>query len=111
MRNLAAAFFFFTVFHSFGQTSTSSDTLHWNANRHLTFADFKGDPIEGVGLSGEVFCMNLANFVKPSVFQKTKFTVVSVFDKNKSWMSQEVKSEQTLSYFQVMYNIYEVHAR
>jgi hypothetical protein len=72
-----------------GQTVVSNDTLHWNPNRPLTWDDFKGEPLEGVGLKGEVFCMNAANFGRPNRFQKTKFEVVAIFDRTKSWVSEK----------------------
>jgi hypothetical protein len=93
------------------QTQVSNDTLHWNGKRPLAWEDFRGEPIEGIAVSGEVFCMNLANFVRPGAFQKTRFTVVSIFDRTKSWINSAAKSELGLKYFQVMFNIYEVHAR
>ena len=96
---------------TYAQTLNSNDTLHWKSDSSLTWNDFKGDPIEGVGLKGEVFCMNLANFEKPNRFQKTKFSVVSIFDRTKAWITKGSKSAQTLQYFQTMFNIYEVHAR
>ncbi len=67
--------------------------------------------MEGLGLMGEVFCMNLANFEKPNAFQKTKFKVVAIFDRTKSWIDPDAKTDVGLTYFQVMFNIYEVHAR
>lgn len=94
-----------------GQTATSNDTLHWQASRPLTWDDFKGEPIEGIGMAGEAFCMNLANFNRPNAFKKTKFTVLAIFDRTKSWIDPEAKAESLLAYFQVMFNIYEVHAR
>lgn len=97
--------------NSYGQAEISSDTLHWSSNRLLSWDDFKGEPIEGIGLHGEVFCMNLANFERPNAFQKTKFKVVAIFDRTKSWIIEEYQSDIGLTYFQIMFNIYEVHAR
>ena len=94
-----------------GQTTVSNDTIQWQESRPLTWDDFKGEPMEGLGLMGEAFCMNLANFARPNAFQKAKFNVVAIFDRTKSWIDADAKSEAGLTYFQVMFNIYEVHAR
>lgn len=96
---------------SFGQANVSNDTLQWRSNRLLTWDDFRGEPLEGVGLNGEAFCMNMANFEMAGMFQKTKFKVAAIFDRTKSWITVEHKSDVGLTYFQVMFNIYEVHAR
>jgi len=89
----------------------TNDTLQWNENRPLTWDDFRGEPMEGIALNGEAFCMNQANFERPNIFQKTKFKVVAIFDRTKSWINKDFKSDIALTYFQVMFDIYEVHAR
>ena len=111
MRYVLTGLLLTTVHLVFGQTNVSNDTLHWNSNRQLTWDDFRGDPLEGIGLDGEVFCMNMANFERPNIFQKAKFKVVAIFDRTKSWIDEDHKSDIALRYFQVMFNIYEVHAR
>jgi hypothetical protein len=95
----------------FGQTNVSNDTLHWNENRKLKWEDFRGEPQEYSGFIGECFCMNLANFERPNIFSKTTFTVISLFDRTKSWVSTSAKSDIGLVYFQTIFNIYELHAR
>jgi len=111
MRYLLSIIFSVCLLSVLGQTTTSNDTLNWQESRPLKLDDFKGEPIEGIGLAGEAFCMNLANFKKPNAFQKTRFTVVAIFDRSKSWIDPEAESENLLSYFQIMFNIYEIHAR
>jgi len=111
MKYLLTGVLLAAVITVFGQTNISNDTLHWNSQKQLTWGDFKGEPIEGVGLIGEVFCMNVANFEKPGPFQKTKFKVVAIFDRTKAWINESSKSDKVLTYFQVTFNIYEVHAR
>jgi hypothetical protein len=93
------------------QTTISNDTIHWRESRPLTWDDFKGEAIEGIGLTGEAFCMNAAGFKKPNAFQKSAFDVVAMFDRAKSWMDPKAKSDEGLMFFQIMFNIYEVHAR
>lgn len=111
LRSVLVGLLFIVLTNSYGQSNVSNDTLHWSSNRPLSWNDFKGEPLEGVGLLGEVFCMNLANFEKPNPFQKPKFKVVALFDRTKSWIDKDSKSEEALVYFQIMFNIYEVHAR
>jgi hypothetical protein len=111
MKYILAGLLFTLLSSAKAQTPIPNDTLQWNENRPLTWSDFKGDPMEGVGLNGEVFCMNLANYERPNAFQKTKFKVVAIFDRTKSWISSGAKSDIGLTYFQVIFNIYEVHAR
>jgi hypothetical protein len=111
MKYLVTIFLFCALSNAKAQGNVKNDTLHWNVNKPLTWNDFKGDAIEGIGLVGEVFCMNLANFERANAFQKTKFKVVAIFDRTKSWIEKDAKVDQALLYFQVMFNIYEVHAR
>lgn len=89
----------------------SSDTLHWKANRLLTWDDFKGKPVEGIGFFGEALCQNAANFQKLTGFSKTQTYVHAVFDRRNSWIDPAKKSDQGLLYFQVMFNLFEAHAR
>ncbi len=107
-------FLFFLLFCALkinSQTSLSNDTLIWHLSRPLSWSDFKGEVIDGIGLSGEIFCMNLANFEKKNALVKTTYSVVSVFDRNKSWVDPKIKTSHGLMYFQVTFDIYEVHAR
>lgn len=106
---ICTAFFPFTVYSQ--DRPLSSDTLHWNSNRLLTWEDFKGKPIEGIGFFGEALCQNAANFQKMTGFSKTKTYVHAVFDRRNSWIDQAKKSDQGLLYFQVMFNLFEAHAR
>jgi len=56
--------------NSNSQTSLSNDTLIWRSSRAINWSDFKGDVIDGIGLAGEIFCMNLANFEKKMLLLK-----------------------------------------
>lgn len=93
------------------QKPLSADTLHWSSSRPLTWDDFKGKPIGGIGFFGEAYCQNAANFEKASTFSKTKTTVTAIFDRRNSWVDPTQKTDQGLLYFQVMFNLFEVHAR
>lgn len=95
----------------YAQTNLANDTLHWSENRKLSWADFKGEPLDYTGFHGEAFCMNMANYERPNAFSKTTFNVTSVFDRTKSWVSPNAKSDLGLLYFQIMFDLYELHAR
>ncbi|MBP1674667.1 MAG: hypothetical protein H6Q24_805 [Bacteroidetes bacterium] len=95
----------------FAQSNLPNDTLHWNENRKLSWNDFKGEPLDYTGFQGEAFCMNMANYERPNAFSKTTFAVTAVFDRTKSWVNPKAKTDQGLLYFQVMFDLYELHAR
>ncbi|MCF8277496.1 MAG: hypothetical protein K9J17_12250 [Flavobacteriales bacterium] len=93
------------------QVKVSNDTLHWNSNRPLSWNDFKGQPEEGGTLKGQILCLNLGGFQRQSAHHQIHFNIVSVFDRMNSWMPVKDRTDAGLNYFQVMFNIYEVHAR
>jgi hypothetical protein len=95
----------------FAQSNLVNDTLHWNENRKLSWNDFKGEPLDYTGFQGEAFCLNMANFERPHAFSKTIFKVTAVFDRTKSWFNPEARTDGGLLYFQVMFDLYELHAR
>ena len=86
-----------------------SDTLHWKESKPLSWAEFKGKPKNG--MSSEAFCMIDAKYEKPNPLKKTKFKIFAVWDKSKSWIAPASKTADELLYYQVLFNIYEVHAR
>lgn len=96
---------------AFAQSNPPNDTLHWNENRRLTWNDFKGESLDYTGFHGEAFCMNMADYERPNVFSKTTFTVTAVFDRTKSWVNPDAKTDLGLLYFQIMFDLYELHAR
>jgi hypothetical protein len=99
------------AFQTFAQSNLQDDTLHWNENRKLSWNDFRGEPLEYTGFQGEAFCMNMAKFERPNAFSKTTFNVTAVFYKSKSWVNPKAKTEPGLAFFQVMFDLYELHAR
>jgi hypothetical protein len=99
------------AFQAFAQSNLPNDTLHWNENRKLSWNDFRGEPLEYTGFQGEAFCLNLANYERPNAFSKTSYKVTAVFDRTKSWVNPKAKTDIGLVYFQVMFDLYELHAR
>jgi len=93
----------------FSQSKNLNDTLHWKESKPLSWQDFKGKPKNG--MSGEAFCMLMANYEKPNPLKKTKFKIAAVWDRKKSWIAPDSKTADELLYYQVLFDIYEVHAR
>ena len=89
----------------------SSDTIHWIDYRKITWADFKGEPIDIPGMTGQSMMVLLANFHKYSLFLPTQTTVETVFDRRNSWIAEKYKSDKTLRYYQVLFDLYENYAR
>jgi hypothetical protein len=93
------------------QTGQSADTVCWDEGYHLTWTDFKGEPLEFTGLGAEATCFLFANFERTTAFSKLIFHVNAVFDRTSSWVNPKAKSESGLVYFRLMFDLYEVHAR
>ena len=99
----------FSGSYLFAQTKSANDTLHWRNSKPLSWEDFKGKP--KTGMSGEAYCQLEANYEKPNPLKKTKFKIAAVWDKKKSWIAPAAKTSDELLYYQVLFNIYEAHAR
>jgi len=95
----------------YGQNKVPNDTIHWSESKKISWSDFKGEPQLYTGLMGEAFCMNSGYYERPNAFTKTNFKVYAVFDRTKSWINPDAKSDYGLLYFRVMFNLYEKHAR
>lgn len=111
MKYILTALCFMLLLSAQAQIKVSDDTLHWNANTPLTWSDFKGEPTDGGRLQGQIICLNLGGFQRQSAHHEIQFNMVSVFDRLNSWMPEEKQTNAALSYFQVMFNIYELHGR
>jgi hypothetical protein len=111
MKHLLTGLLFIFLLPAEAQVKFSDDTLHWNVSSPLQWSDFKGTPEGGRLLTGQILCANLAGFSRPSAHHETQFNVVTVFDRLNSWMPEKDRTDVGLKYYQVMFNIYEVHAR
>lgn len=101
--------FLLLLFPSAVFAQVKPDTLHWKESKPLSWEEFKGKPKNG--MSGEAFCQLDAQYEKPNPLKKTKFKIFAVWDKKKSWVAAASKTADELLYYQVLFNIYEVHAR
>ena len=99
----------FLFISSFVFSQAKNDTLHWKENKPLSWENFKGKPKNG--MSGEAFCNLEAAYEKPNPLKKTKFKIFAVWNTQKSWIDPKSKNADELLYYQVLFNIYEVHVR
>ncbi|MFT7154778.1 MAG: hypothetical protein ACI9Z7_001854 [Alteromonas macleodii] len=111
MKYILTGLFLMSVLAVEAQVNISKDTLHWNTNTPLKWSDFKGEPKAGRVLHGQVLCANIAGFQRPSAHYQIEFHAITIFDRLNSWMPEDERTDIGLNYFQVMFNIYEVHAR
>ncbi|MGE0638554.1 MAG: DUF922 domain-containing protein [Bacteroidia bacterium] len=103
--SLLVSFLLFTGLNSFAQ---SKDTIYWNANRKLTWEDFKGHPdkttnllaMTQAGIGYEVACNN----------GELKLKIYCYFNVHKSW-TKENDSEELLRHEQVHFDITELYTR
>lgn len=98
------------TFFTFSQ-ALSSDTLHWTEHKKLNWDDFKGESIDLPGMSGQTMVVMQANFKKAHLFLPTNTSVITVFDRKNSWTSNQDKTDQTLKYYQLTFDLYEIYAR
>lgn len=103
--------FFATENLAFGQNYQTSDTIIWSEEYRLTWMDFRGEPMDFTGLGSEATCFLFANYSRPTAFSKIQCNVSAVFDRSKSWVSPMAKNELALTYFRLMFDLYELHAR
>ncbi|MFO7657440.1 MAG: hypothetical protein R6W78_10260 [Bacteroidales bacterium] len=96
---------------AFGQNQQTSDTITWSEEYRLTWMDFRGEPLEFTGLGAEATCFLFASYSRPTAFSKVKCKVNAVFDRSKSWVSPKAKNELALTWFGLMFDLYELHAR
>lgn len=89
----------------------SNDTLHWIEHRKLTWDDFKGEPLDLPTITSQAFMVMPSNFIKTHIFLPVSVSVETVFDRKNSWVIKNAKSEQSLKYYQVTFDLYEVYAR
>lgn len=113
MKKIVLLFLFLTTtLLSFSQTQTlSSDTLHWRETKQLSWADFKGKETTGAEKEQHVSMAMLGGFVKKNPLKPAIAEVTAVFDRKKSCVNKKEQSDNDLVYFQVMFNMYELHAR
>lgn len=97
---------------SLSQTQTlTSDTLHWQESKKLTWADFKGKETTGAEKEQHVSLAMQGGFVKKNPLKPAVAEITAVFDRKKSCVNKTEQTNDELAYFQVMFNIYELHAR
>lgn len=98
--------------NAFAQSPAASpDTLHWNSTHALKAGDFKMAPLDFPGVAGEAVCLLLVNYKQKSPLSKPEYHTRASFDRAKSWVLKDSTLDENLRYFQVMFDLYELHAR
>lgn len=91
---------------------TPSNAVLWGERRELTWDDFKGRPDEG----SEFSALTVSGFtaLQWSCDEKGQFTFQGAqahFDRSKSWVKSEGKSDELLQHEQGHFDITEIYAR
>ncbi|MFM1876674.1 MAG: hypothetical protein RL266_2411 [Bacteroidota bacterium] len=111
MKNLTSLIILVLLSSELLAQTSLNDTIHWRAQRPLTYDDFKGEAMEFTGFVGENFCLLSANYNRPNTFAKTEYQIEAIWDRQKSWLAKDAQTKESLLFFQVCFDIYELHAR
>ncbi len=86
------------------------DTLHWSATRRLELADFHSPAQPGLG--GSEFYYQIGYEVRPmSIGSIPALDAFCLMFRNLSWVSETARSERTLAYNQVLFDLVEIYTR
>lgn len=89
---------------------TVIDTLHWSATRRLQLSDFHSPAQPGLG--GSEFYYQIGYEVRPlSLGSAPAIEAFCLMFRNLSWVSETARTERTLAYNQVLFDLVEVHTR
>ena len=97
----------------FAQKASNQDKIDWNADRRLSWQDFKGNPREGSPYSAEsslqiAYGLKISN---ESGVTNYSFTVDCYFEKKDSWVKSDKKTDNLLKHEQLHFDIAEYFAR
>ena len=86
------------------------DTLHWSATRRLELADFHSPAQPGLG--GSEFYYQIGYEVRPmSIGSVPALDAFCLMFRNLSWVSETARTERTLAYNQVLFDLVEIYTR
>jgi|GEM_PF-1545936 len=86
------------------------DTLHWSATRRLELSDFHSPAQPGLG--GSEFYYQIGYEVRPtSIGSVPALDAFCLMFRNLSWVSETARTERTLAYNQVLFDLVEIHTR
>ncbi len=105
MRILLLIIYFF-VAKSYAQTL---DTLHWNVNRKLKWADFQGVQNDSVNEAVSTCSISYHYCCDTDIYYK--FIICNVFYKKKSWVKNGCQNADNLNHEQTHFNISEYYSR
>mgnify|MGYP007098980895 CR=1 FL=1 len=87
------------------------DALRWSQQRPITWDDFLAKPVDD-GQNGSEILIQSPSFIKKStLLSKPVCTVDCFMDRRNSWALKSKTNDDLLRYNQVLFNIYELHAR
>ena len=91
-------------------TQIPIDTLHWSATRRLQLSDFHSPAQPGLG--GSEFYYQIGYEVRPtSIGSIPALDAFCLMFRNLSWVSETARSERTLAYNQVLFDLVEIYTR
>lgn len=86
------------------------DTLHWSATRRLQLSDFHSPAQPGLG--GSEFYYQIGYEVRPtSIWSQPAIDAFCLMFRNLSWVSETARTERTLAYNQILFDLVEIHTR
>lgn len=89
---------------------TAIDTLHWSATRRLQLSDFHAPKQPGLG--GSEFYYQIGYDVRPTVLgSRPAIDAYCLMFRNLSWVSETARTERTVTYNQVLFDLVEIYAR
>lgn len=87
--------------------------IHWNADRKLSWPDFKGSPVESSKFSAES-SLQISYGMKISQDSrgtKVSYNIDCYFEPKESWVKVKMKTNSLLKHEQVHFDIAEIFAR
>jgi len=92
-------------------TYNTHDYLYWSDSRKLSWQDFQGEPAGDKDLLCEALFKVPSSAGTANIFSKKELTIITVFDKKRSWVKKEAVNDKRLLYNQVVFDIHELYAR
>lgn len=85
------------------------DTIHW-ASGKITWNDFKGPDITKNEIVGEIYVNHQADYVH-TFLRGDGVRLTTIMDRRQSWHKSELRNNNSLQYFQTIFNLMEYYRR
>lgn len=110
MTRLLLMLIFLTMLLPARAQQTVIDTLHWSATRRLQLSDFHSPAQPGLG--GSEFYYQIGYEVRPTgLGGQPAIDAFCLMFRNLSWVSETARTERTLAYNQILFDLVEIHTR